>query len=266
MKIHLISYTNEPLKCIAAALLNMGIGKDTRSLNDITYEESVNAIKEIFKSYLDAPLEFASFNFFWEDIPLYLRSELERARVGWSYAERSLRFYQAGDRNPLDKIDWTYFPTIKTEEQRKEFISFITKEMEEYQYLKEMGIETQEARNVIGLWYGTALQTSCTYRALRNTMALRLSSQAHPAWKDAANQIKALVTLVDKNLGEGLIDVCEMNHRCVWQSKLDRQCPDCIKRGIAPNHIHKFELVTKNGEKQCSCGILEKNKAFYEIK
>jgi len=265
MKIHLISWTNEPLKCIAAALLNMGIGKDTRTLDDITYGESVDALKEIFKSYLDTPLEFASFNFFWEDIPLYLRSELERARVGWSYAERSLRFYQAGDRKPIEKIDWNYFPTIKTEEQKKEFISFITKEMEEYALLKEMGVETQEARNVIGVWYGTALQTSCTYRALRNTMALRLSSQAHPAWRNAANQIKELVTSVDKHLGEGLIDICQMQGRCVWQSKLDRQCPDCIKRGILPNHEHKFDKPTNNGM-QCNCGILEKEKAFYEIK
>src|SRR3990167_7779136 len=121
MKIHLISHTNQPLKSIACAILNIGIGKDIRSLDDITYNESKTAFLDTCKSYLTSPLEYASFNFFWEDIPLFIRSELERARVGWSYAERSLRFYQAEERDPVEKIDWSYFPSVKTDEQKAEF-------------------------------------------------------------------------------------------------------------------------------------------------
>src|SRR3972149_2583089 len=111
MKIHLISYTNEPLKSIAAAILNIGIGKDIKSLNEITKEEAEAAFKDTISSWLTSPLEYASFNFFWEDIPLFMRTELERARIGWSYAERSLRFYKAEERNPIDKIDWKMFPS-----------------------------------------------------------------------------------------------------------------------------------------------------------
>jgi thymidylate synthase ThyX len=250
MKIHLISYTHEPLKSIAAAILNIGIGKDIKTLDDITYEEAKEAFLDTCKSFLDSPLEFASFNFFWEDIPLFLRSELERARIGWSYAERSMRFYQAGKRDPVKKIDWAYFPSIKTKQQKKLFLMECGREMKMHEYLKFRGLEIQEARCVIGTWYGTALQTSCTFRALRDMMALRLSSQAHAGWRDAAGQIKKIVTEVDKTLGDSLVNICEIQKRCVWQSKMDRPCEDCIDKPWAqkPNHIHDFS------KGQCSCG------------
>ncbi len=251
MKIYLISHTNSPLKSIASAILNVGIGKDIRSLDKITYKEAKEAFEDTCKSFLTSPLEFASFNFFWEDIPLFLRSELERARIGWSYAERSMRFYQAKKRNPIKKIDWKYFPSIKTDQQKKIFINECKREMKLYEYLKSKEIKIQEARCVIGPWYGTALQTSTTFRALRDTMALRLSSQAHSGWKDAANQIKKLVTKVDKTLGDSLIDICSIQGRCVWHSKLDRPCENCRGKSWSKesNHIHDFSKSN-----QCSCG------------
>ena len=130
--------------------------------------------------------------------------------------------------------------------------------MEQYSLLKEeSGLETQDARNAIGPWFGTALQTSCTYRALRDTMAVRISSQAHPGWQDATKQIKDLVSSVDPILGEALVDICALQGRCVWHSKLDRPCQDCLNRGKETNHVHKFDLLTKAGNKQCSCGMLE---------
>ena len=52
MKIFLISHTKEPLKSIAAAILNIGIGKDIRSLDDITQEEAEKAFKDTLKSWL----------------------------------------------------------------------------------------------------------------------------------------------------------------------------------------------------------------------
>lgn len=258
MKIHLISYTKEPLKSIATAILNIGIGRDIKSLDGITYEEAKTAVEDTMKSYLTSPLEYASFNLFWENIPLFMRSELERARVGWSYAERSLRFYQADERDPVGKIDWKYFPSVKTDEQKIAFLSLINSHMVTYRNLQKItGLETQDARNAIGPWFGTALQTSCNYRALRDTMALRLSSQAHPGWQDAAKQVKDLVTSVDRVLGDGLVDICAIQQRCVWHSKLDRPCKECLGRGRNPNHIHSYNLKTKSGKMQCNCGELE---------
>ena len=199
MKIYLISHTKDPLRAIASACLNIGIGRDTEKLEDITYEEAKAAVEDTMKSYLTSVLEFATFNFFWQDLPLFMRSELERARVGWSYAERSMRFYQADERNPVDKIDWIHYPSVKTQKQKVEMLLMMNNNMAAYKYLKDtIGLETQDARNAIGPWFGTALQTSTNYRSLRDTMALRLSSQAHPAWQDAARQIKDLFTSLNK--------------------------------------------------------------------
>ena len=258
MKIHLISYTREPLKSIAAACLNIGIGKDITNLDEITRDEAEAAFKDTISSWLTSPLEFASFSFFWQDIPLFMRTELERARIGWSYAERSMRFFQADERDPSDKIDWDLFPSVKSEDQRKVFKDMAHSHMYVYRMLKEKdSMETQDARNAIGSWYGTALQTSCNFRALRDTMAVRLSSQAHPGWQKAANQIKDLVTSVDPVLGAALVDICQIQGRCVWHSKLDRPCDNCSSRGKSEeNHIHNFNLQTKSGVMQCLCGML----------
>ena len=259
MKIHLISHTSQPLKSIAAGILNIGIGKDIRNLDEITKEEAEKAFKDTINSWLTSPLEYASFNFFWEDIPLFMRTELERARVGWSYCERSLRFYQAGERDPVSKIDWDMFPSVRTEEQKTEFLKMAKNNMEDYERFKALGMETQEARNAIGVWFGTALQTSCNYRALRDTMAVRLSSQAHPAWQKAAGMIKELVTQIDPLLGEGLVDTCQIQKRCVWHSKLDRPCKNCSDRGKSENnHRHDFIYETKTQGMKCSCGVLLK--------
>src|SRR3990167_6150190 len=158
MNIYLLTYTKEPLKAIATGILNIGIGKDIRSLDDITQEEAEQAFRDTTKSWLTSPLEYASFNFFWEDIPLFMRTELERARVGWSYCERSLRFYQAGERDPVEKIDWELFPSVKTPEQKEYFSEMAKGNMQQYEELQKIGLDTQDARNAIGVWFGTALQ------------------------------------------------------------------------------------------------------------
>jgi len=49
-------------------------------------------------------------------------------------------------------------------------------------------------------------------------------------------------------LGNALTDVCDIQGRCVWWSKLDRPCEDCEKRGRQTNHIHDFS------QGQCTCG------------
>ena len=134
------------------------------------------------------------------------------------------------------------------------------RQMDLYSLLIKDGVDQQEARNVIGVWYPTAMQTTCTYRALRGMLADRLSSQAHPFWQKAARRIKELVTSVDKVLGDGLIDSCEMSGRCVWNSRFDRDCDSCIARGLKKIHVHEWNRDTTFGKgTQCDCGILKQN-------
>lgn len=270
MQIKLVTNTPQPKRAIAAAFLNMGIGRDIADLEkDMTEEEANDAMKEIFSSHLDAPLEFASFNFIWEDIPLFLRAQLVRHRVGWGFAERSLRFFDANLKNPADNYDWDAMPSIKGKTFTHKFDSAGDKPMEQlmeeemkrqmivYSEMIKQGVDQQEARNVIGVWFPTTMQTTCTYRALRNTMADRLSSQAHPFWQKAAKEIKRLVTEIDPVLGDGLIDSCQLAGRCVWNSRFDRDCDACIARGTKVAHEHKWTRETSFGPNtQCDCGIM----------
>lgn len=275
MEIFLVEHTHNPTKAIAAAFLNMGIGKDIEKLEQITDAEAEDAIKEIFKSHLDAPLEFASFNFEWKDIPIFLRAQLVRHRVGWGYAERSLRFFDANLRNPAVDYDWDAMPTIMRDKEGKEKIGredglfanvklqdVVQREMDRqmklYSMLLEEGVDQQDARNIIGVWYPTNMQTTCTYRALRQMLSDRLSSQAHPFWQKAAREIKALITEISPQLGEGLVDSCELAGRCVWNSRMDRDCDSCIKRGLKKPHTHIWNRhTTFGGNTQCDCGIMK---------
>jgi len=275
MKIHLLTHTPDPAKAVAASFLNMGIGKDTTDLSQIADEQAEDALKEIFKSHLDAPLEFASFNFFWEDIPLFLRAQLVRHRVGWGYGERSMRFYDANLKDPVKDYDWSALPTLFNKDGSEKIAektvlkgrsmkeiaeTEFSRQMMLYSLLLQEGADQQDARNIIGVWYPTSMQTTCTYRALRGMLADRLSSQAHPFWQDAARQIKKLVTEVSPQLGEALVDSCQLFGRCVWNSRFDRDCDSCIARGLKKVHEHVWSRTTTLGENtQCDCGIMRQN-------
>jgi len=275
MKIHLVNYTPEPLKSIAIPFLNMGIGRDIRTTDDLTMDEARDAIKEIFKSHLDAPTEFASFNLFWEDIPLFLRAQLVRHRIGWGFAERSLRFYDANLKDSVKEYDWDAMPTVMKDKEGNEKLSKgeapfygtpikdvvemeMKRQMDLYSKLLKEGVDQQEARNIIGVWFPTSMQTTCTYRALRAMLADRLSSQAHPLWQKAAHQIKDLITEISPELGAGLVDSCELAGRCVWNSRFDRDCDACIERGRKKKHEHVWNRETSYGKNtQCDCGIMK---------
>lgn len=269
MKIHLVTYTPQPEKAIAAAFWNTGIGFDVRKLEDISDAQAQDALSEMFKSHLDGALEFASFNFFWEDIPLFMRAHLVRHRVGWGFAERSLRYYDAAMEEEVDGYDWDAMPSLPDapgkggtvlsgNSLRGLMAGEMKRQVRFYELLLKEGVDQQEARNVLGVWYPTNMQTTCTYRALRTMLASRLTSQAHPFWQKAAREIKALVTAVSPLLGAGLVDVCQIAGRCVWHSRFDRDCDDCIKRGKAVAHEHKWTRTTSLGEfTQCDCGVIK---------
>jgi len=258
MKIYLLSYTKDPLKSIASAILSLGIGKGVTNLDNITREEAIDAFKDTCKSKLDSPLEFASFNFYFEDVPIFLLRELIRHRVGCSYAEQSLRFAVL-DENIVDKFDPNFVKSVDTPEKRKEYFETLRLITKQYKNLIDMGIEVQDARNVLGVWVPTHITTGFTYRALRDILALRQTSQAHPAWQDAVKQIKNLIEKVDPILNEELKDICLLSGRCTWKSKLDRNCDLCEKRFGEKTHVHKYDLYTWDGQPQCSCGVLKIN-------
>lgn len=269
MKISLITHTKDPLKAIAIPMLNMGIGKAVHSLDEISEEDALGYFNECIKSYLPEPLTFASFNLLWEDVPIFILRQLIRSHIGWSFAERSLRFWDPNLKKPVEEYDWKAMPIIDKIETHNEAPFFgtplkkvveseMSRQMELYKMLVEAGSDQQDARNILGVWFPTDIQTTCTYFALRHLLSKRLSSQAHPLWQEASRQIKELVTQVSKPLGDALVDACAIEGRCVWRSRLDRDCEDCIKRGKAQKHEHEYTETTSWGPNtQCKCGVLK---------
>lgn len=250
-------------------MINMGIGRKVKNLNEISEKEAEGYFNEVIQSYLPEPLTFASFNFLWEDVPIFLTRQLVRSHIGWSFAERSLRFFDPNLKTPVEEYDWNAMPVIKDKQTENKLPFFGTplksvveqemkRQLDLYKLLVENGSDQQDARNILGVWFPTDLQTTCTYMALRHLLSKRLSSQAHPLWQEAARQIKELVTQVSPQLGNALTDACAIEKRCVWKSRLDRDCEDCVKRGTERRHEHQWTQTTSWGENtQCLCGVMK---------
>jgi flavin-dependent thymidylate synthase len=276
MKIYLVGHTTNPLKSIAIPMMNMGIGKAISNPDDISDADAEGYFNEVIKSYLPEPMTFTSFNFLWKDVPIFMLRQLIRSHIGWSFAERSLRFWDPNLKEPVEEYDWKAMPIIASKNSNqeapfqgiplKEIVSKeMLRQMELYKLLVENGSDQQDARNILGVWFPTDIQTTCTYYALRHLISKRLSSQAHEMWQDAAKQIKALVTEVSKPLGDALVTACEIENRCVWRSRLDRDCKECIERGMAKKHEHEYTETTSWGiESQCKCGVLRPAKELKE--
>jgi thymidylate synthase ThyX len=223
-----------PVQAIAAAHLSIGTGKGVHSLLDLTREtdngpseEAIVAFKDACKGFLSSALEFATFNFFWKDVPIFLLRELYRSRFV-SPAERSLRFATI-DAGMVERFPMDYAPSILPEWQ-EEYQNDLAMQALAYHKWLERGATPQDARNLLGVWTLTHTTTAISYRALRDILAVRQTSQAHPAWQDAVKQIKSLVRVIHPVLSEELRDICDIQGRCVWQSRLDRPCSACEMR------------------------------------
>jgi len=249
MRIDLQTCTEKPLHAIAAAALSIGRGQGARDVRDISDEDAVAAFKDACKGALSSVLEFATFNFFWQDVPIFLLRELYRSRFV-SPAEQSLRF-TALDVDIVDRFDMRYAPSVG--ENVGAYHELLKMQVMQYKLLLEQGVSVQDARNVLGVWVPTHTTTIISYRALRDILSVRQTSQAHPAWQDAVAQIKALVGAVHSVLAEELRDICDISGRCVWQSKLDRPCSACEARGRVANHVHDYVLMG-DGWAYCECG------------
>jgi thymidylate synthase ThyX len=231
------------VQAIAAAHLSIGTGRGVHSLLGLTKEEAhpfdllydytepteeaIVAFKDACKGFLSSALEFATFNFFWEDVPIFLLRELYRSRFV-SPAEQSLRFATVGA-GMAERFSMGYAPSILSEWQ-EEYQNDLAAQILIYRKWLERGATPQDARNLLGVWVLTHTTTTMSYRALRDVLAVRQTSQAHPAWQDVVKQIKSLMWSIHPVLEEELRDICDIQGRCVWQSSLDRPCSACEQR------------------------------------
>jgi flavin-dependent thymidylate synthase len=256
MKIWLQSHTSLPLQAIAAAVLSVGVGKGVPDLARLPEKEAIEAFRDACRGELTAPLEFATFNFFWEDVPIFLLRQLIRHRVGTSFAEQSLRFALVSP-DHVERFAREHVPELN-DAQWQQFRACLEEQVAVYSRLiEEDNVPVQVARNLLGVWVPTHITTAFTYRALRDILSLRQTSQAHPAWQDAVTQIKALMAQIHPVLAEELRDICDLTGRCVWLSKLDRPCSACEARGLDANHHHRFTKFT-DGYEYCACGVRQR--------
>lgn len=257
--VRLIWMTPDPLG--AVAFFN-GIysGKVYRSLDEVSDEARYQALVDVQKTHLQAPLEAIKLHFLIEGVDRSFTHQLVRQRTA-VYAQESMRFAVLGD-----LIDATTLPPDLLGTQRSDNLAFAEhvslaelRESREYDMaskeermravwdwaianvdaayhmLVEGGMAAEEARGLLPHATATRINYITDLRNLKDHAGNRLCTQAQFHWRMVFNQI---VTEIAK-FGDGKPDdwqfkaiagsnlfrpVCYQIGHCPFQASFDRAC------------------------------------------
>jgi flavin-dependent thymidylate synthase len=196
-KVHLLTMTEDPLGAMAAT---MGIYKGNvhRSLSEITDDQRRDALVQMQKTHLQAPLESIHFHFLIEGVTRAFTHQMVRQRMA-NYDQESLRFAvkeeswkdvvslppsltgteysepMEGD-HPSD-----YF--TRDQRNRDTWDEAIRATEAAYKRLVENGVAAEEARGLIPHAMTTRIHYQTNLRALADHAGNRLCTQAQFEWR-----------------------------------------------------------------------------------
>jgi len=219
-KVHLISFTPNPLKVIASQQMNMR-GNMIKSTNDVSEIDAEKLVLDVFKTNLSGALEFVDLVWNIEGVTRAFTHQLCRYRVGTSFSQESMRF--------VDKTGFKYLvgKSIQTSEAKEKYDNMMRQISDCYQELIALGVETQDARGILPTNIFTKIGFKCTYRTLYNIAQTRLCLQAQEQeWRDVISQMKKLLEeRVSPILADYLQPICYHTGNCEYGSIFDRSCP-----------------------------------------
>lgn len=221
--VHLIHMTEDPLGVMAA---HNGIykGKVYRSLAEVTDDARRQALDDMTKTTLQAPLETINMHFLFEGVDRAFTHQHVRQRTA-NFGQESLRFsvvgplidattlppqlhgteraFVAPDFNMMGQPDSLSFDDImghdsfsymnQDDRNRTVWDWAIQNVDAAYHYLVEHGVAAEEARGLLPHATATRIHYETTLRGLLKLMGERLCTQAQFHWKLVAAHIKNAV-------------------------------------------------------------------------
>ena len=194
MKVELTRITNNPILAIEEAASNCYNSEATGD---------GKIMKHCIKSGHTSVTEFCDFTFHIEGISRALSHQLVRHRLA-SYAQRSQRY--------CSEDGFSYIVPKSIEEDNTSFIYYqrcITKIMETYKDLQELGIPNEDARMVLPNACETQIEVKMNLRTLMNFMNERLCTCAQWEIRNLAWEMRKQVLLQVPELDDYLVPKCE---------------------------------------------------------
>jgi flavin-dependent thymidylate synthase len=220
-KVTLVSWSTDPVKTIAAQVLNMQ-GAMVHDLNDISDSQATTILEQLKKTKLNGALEFVDFTFQIEGVTRAFTHQLVRHRVGASYSQESLRFSAKTGESFKVEVG----PSIDTDDMGVIWETAIEGIQWGYEQLLRLGAKTEDARGLLPTNILTNIGVKLNLKTLMNIAEVRLCHQAQAHWQDVVRQMKQeIATKVSPGLASLLVKACDRSGRCEFKAVFDRPCP-----------------------------------------
>lgn len=247
-KVSLIWMTPDPLGAVAA-MSSIYSGRVIRSLSEVTDDDRYQALVDVQKTHLKAPLENVKLHFLLEGVDRAFTHQLVRQRTA-VYAQESMRFATLGD-----LLDATTLPPslAGTERSKDRVIDDYASEEQKmrtiwdraivdiddaYHKLIDLGMPAEEARGLLPHATATRIHFITDLRNLSDHAGNRLCTQAQFHWRLVFNgMVKAIRNYHgdDYEYGDawqfnalassGLFrPVCYQLGHCPFTASFDRAC------------------------------------------
>jgi len=246
-KVNLISFTKDavPLMCYMRRIMHSPIPDSLAGLKDnpkkwlgCSIDEYFNTV--LLKDHMPTFLESVNMFFKIDNISREATHQLVRHRIGFSFAQQSLRCVK------LERFaeDEKY---RKPENYDAVFHSYMLSLQGVYDQAISDGICTQDARALLPMGIQTSISFSCNLRALMGMVNKRLCYKTQPEMHKIALQIREKVIFkIDNRLRKFMDMPCAFG-KCMMESECEQQFKEGKLTGkqntdhCCPIYIKKFK-------------------------
>lgn len=257
-KVTLLWMTPDPLGAVAA-LSAIYSGRVVRSLSDVTDDQRMQALVDVQKTHLKAPLEAVKLHFLFEGVDRAFTHQHVRQRTA-VYAQESMRFAVLGDLLDATTLPPSLAGTTRTEygdgsemlppaaklqRWRKVWDETIRTVDQAYHFLVDEGMPSEEARGLLPHCTATRIHYVTDLRNLSDHAGNRLCTQAQFHWRLVfAGVVQQIAEYGNDELDDhwqfqavaesGLFrPVCYQLGHCPFEASFDRACTirDRVQQG-----------------------------------
>ncbi len=228
MNIKLVSWTNNPIKTIYWAFMNMH-NKIPDNLNEINLsEEEINDFLEMLMSQPhQTVLEFVKTTWLLDGVSRAFQQQLTRTRLA-SYSIQSLRIIDVGNFAKEEK--YTCSDAVKNNPAwLKRYRDSMDVIESFYRGMVDSGMPIEDARGILPLNIQSPITMSIDLRSLYHLLELRFCENAQGEFKEVALAMKK--------------EIADKIHPILTKPMV----PICFKEGVCPSVVHcgKYDFKQK---------------------
>ena len=212
MNISLIDYTTDAKELLI-------LSKNTRHLSNprrfseikkMTDEEKDEELQYVFNT-ISSSWEFVNYVFLFQNVTRAFTHQMVRHRVGFSYAQQSLRVFPAANFAYLvpDGVEGDQF-------QNAIYESTMSSIQDGYNLLLGKDASIQDARGVLPTNICTNILVGCNLRSLSAMMETRLCIRTQGEFQQVALHAKSLVEAVHPWANQVLLPSCVFKGLCLY--------------------------------------------------